>query len=109
MGLLRQAPMRSLRRAGRCRVSVRAGPTYRFQDSPRGRQPVLMESNLARARTHTLTSSPPGLVDRQRPTSILAAGSGGHFRRPLGIQLPVRLMSRRESDLASETVLRGAA
>jgi hypothetical protein len=35
----------------RCRVSVRAGPTYRFKDSPQGRQPVLMESDLARART----------------------------------------------------------
>ena len=35
-----------------------------------------MESDLARARTHTLTSSPSGVVDRQRATSILAAGSG---------------------------------
>ena len=59
----------------RCRVRVRAGPTYRLQDSPRGRQPVLMESDLARARTYTLTSSPSGVVDRQRATTILAAGS----------------------------------
>ena len=35
----RQAPMRSLRPTGRCRVSVRAGPTDRLQDGPRGRQP----------------------------------------------------------------------
>jgi hypothetical protein len=75
-GPVRQAPMRSLRPTGWCRVSVRAGPTNRLQDSPRGRQPVLMESDLARARTHTLTSSPSGVVDRQRAISILAAGSG---------------------------------
>src|SRR5438270_11485364 len=75
MGLLRQAPMRSLRRTGRCRVSVRAGPTYRLQDSPKGRQPALMESDLARAHIRTLTTSASGLVDRQRPASILAAGS----------------------------------
>ena len=67
--------MRSLRSTGRCRVNVRARPTYRIQDSPERHQPVLMESDLARARTHTLTSSPSGVVDRQRPTSILAAGS----------------------------------
>ena len=39
-----------------------------------------MESDLAWARTHTLTSSPTGVVDRQQPISILAAGSG------LGVQ-----------------------
>jgi hypothetical protein len=33
-----------------------------------------MESDLARAFTHTLTSSPSGVVDRQRAISILAAG-----------------------------------
>jgi hypothetical protein len=74
-GPVRQAPTRSLRSTGRCRVSVRAGPTYRFPDSPPGRQLVLMESDLARARTHTLTSSPSGVADRQRSRSILAAGS----------------------------------
>ena len=31
--------------------------------------------DLARARHPTPTSSPSGMVDRQRPTSILAAGS----------------------------------
>jgi hypothetical protein len=66
--------MRSLRLTGWCRVSVRARPTNRLQDSPKGRQPVLMESDLARAFTHTLTSSPSGVVDRQRAISILAAG-----------------------------------
>ena len=40
-GPVRQAPMRSLRPTGWCRVSVRAGPTDRLEDSPRGRQPVL--------------------------------------------------------------------
>ena len=34
-----------------------------------------MESDLARAFTHTLTSSRSEMVDRQRVTSILAAGS----------------------------------
>ena len=33
-----------------------------------------MGSDLARAFTHTLTSSPSEVVDRQRATSILAAG-----------------------------------
>jgi hypothetical protein len=33
-----------------------------------------MESDLARAFTHTLTSSRFEMVDRQRATSILAAG-----------------------------------
>jgi hypothetical protein len=70
--------MRSLRLTGWCRVSVRARPTNRLQDSPKGRQPVLMESDLARAFTHTLTSSPSGVVDRQRAISILAAGWVGH-------------------------------
>ena len=73
-GPVRQAPMRSLRPTGWCRVSVRARPTNRLQDSPRGRQPELMESDLARALTHTLTSSRSEMVDRQRATSILAAG-----------------------------------
>jgi hypothetical protein len=67
--------MRSLRPTGWCRMSVRARPTNRFQDSPKGRQPVSEESDLARAFTHTLASSPSGVVDRQRATSILAAGS----------------------------------
>lgn len=74
-GPVRQAPMRSLRPTGWCRVSVRARPTNRLEDSPNGRQPVLMESDLARAFTHTLASSPSGVVDRQRAISILAAGS----------------------------------
>ena len=39
-GPVRQAPMRALRRTGRCRVRVRARPTNRLEDSPRGRQPV---------------------------------------------------------------------
>ena len=34
-----------------------------------------MGSDLARAFIHTLTSSRPEMVDRQRATSILAAGS----------------------------------
>ncbi len=34
-----------------------------------------MGSDLARAFTHTLTSSPSGVVDRQRALPILAAGS----------------------------------
>ena len=75
-GPVRQAPMRSLRPTGWCRVSVRAGPTDRLQDSPKGRQPVLMESDLARAHTHTLTSSPSGVVDRQRPTQSSLPDSG---------------------------------
>ena len=37
-----------------------------------------MESDLARAFTHTLTSSPSGVVDQQRAISILAAGSAAH-------------------------------
>ncbi len=36
---LRQAPMRSLRPTGRCRVGDRARPTNRTKDSPKGRQP----------------------------------------------------------------------
>ena len=39
---------------------------------------MLMESDLARAFTHTLTSSRSEMVDRQLATSILAAGSVGH-------------------------------
>jgi hypothetical protein len=35
----------------------------------------LIESDLARAFTHTLASSRTEMVDRQRATSILAAGS----------------------------------
>ena len=35
----------------------------------------MIESDLARAFTHTLTSSRFEMVDRQRATSILAAGS----------------------------------
>ena len=38
-----------------------------------------MESDLARAFTHTLTSSRSEMVDRQLATSILAAGSGCGF------------------------------
>jgi len=38
-GLYRQAPMRSLRPTGRCRVGDRARPTDRTKDSPKGRQP----------------------------------------------------------------------
>jgi len=56
-------------------MSVRARPPNRFQDGPKGRQPVLMESDLARTLTHTLTGSRSGVVDRQRVTSTLAAGS----------------------------------
>ena len=55
-------------------MSVRARPTNRFQDGPKGRQPGLIESDLGRAFTHTLTSSPSGVADRQRVMSILAAG-----------------------------------
>ena len=36
---VRQAPMRSLRPTGRCRVGDRARPTNRTKDSPKGRQP----------------------------------------------------------------------
>jgi hypothetical protein len=73
-GPVRQAPMRSLRPTGWCRMSVRARPTNRFQDSPKGRQPGMEESDLARAFTHTLTTPRSEVVDRQRATSILAAG-----------------------------------
>jgi hypothetical protein len=38
-GLYRQAPIRSLRPTGRCRVGDRARPTDRTKDSPKGRQP----------------------------------------------------------------------
>jgi hypothetical protein len=38
-GLYRQAPMRSLRPTGGCRVGDRARPTDRSKDSPKGRQP----------------------------------------------------------------------
>src|SRR5271168_4836206 len=63
-------------------MSVRARPTNRFQDSPKGRQPVSMESDLARAFTHTLTTDRSEEVDRQRATSILAAGRESRFVRP---------------------------
>jgi hypothetical protein len=57
------------------------------------RQPVLMESDLARARTHTLTSSASAVVDRQRATSILAAGSGARAQKQLAGQPPVEVPS----------------
>ncbi len=38
-GLYRQAPLRSLRPTGGCRVGDRARPTDRTKDSPQGRQP----------------------------------------------------------------------
>ena len=74
-------------------MSVRARPTNRLQDSPKGRQPGLIESDLARAFTHTLTSSRFEMVHRQRATSILAAGSEAPVDcprlEPRGVSLPV--------------------
>ena len=49
-----------------------------------------MESDLARALTHTLTSSRLRLVDRQRATSILAAGCGAIFSWPAGPPVVIR-------------------
>ncbi len=64
-GPVRQAPMRSLRPTNGCRVRARARPTDRLEDSPRGRQPGFVESELARARTQTLAALPFQVVDRQ--------------------------------------------
>jgi hypothetical protein len=76
-GPLRQAPSRSLRPTGGCRVGVRARPTDHYQDSPHGTSAGRFGSDQARAPTLTLTASPLELVDRQRLVLILAAGSCG--------------------------------
>jgi hypothetical protein len=62
-GPLRQAPSRSLRPTGGCRVSARTRPTDRYQDSPRERQPALVESDLVGAPTRTLTAPTTKMVD----------------------------------------------
>src|ERR1700677_5106375 len=54
---VRQAPMRSLRPTGGCRVGDRARPTDRTKDSPKRTSAGLVESDLAWAPTHTLTNS----------------------------------------------------
>ena len=74
--------MRSLRPTGWCRVSVRAGPTDRLEDSPKGRQPDLLWVRPGSGTHPQLTSSPSGVVDRQRAMSILAAGSVGRDQNP---------------------------
>lgn len=75
MGPLRQPPMRSLRPTGPCRVSVRARPTSRFQDNAIGRQPVLMESDQARALTGASDLTAPGFLE--------ARLSAGRLFRPV--------------------------
>ena len=54
----------------------RARPTDRTKDSPKGRQPDLLESDLAWAPTHTLTNPFTEVVDHSAAISILAAGIG---------------------------------
>jgi hypothetical protein len=71
---VRQAPMRSLRPTGRCRVGERARPTNRTKDSPKGRQPEVLSQTWLGTHPHAGQS-----IHRSggSPTaaSILAAGS----------------------------------
>jgi hypothetical protein len=65
MGLQRQAPSRSLRPTGGCRVGARTRPTDRYQDSPQGRQPLVAGSDPVRAPARTLTVTALKTVDHQ--------------------------------------------
>ncbi len=79
---VRQAPIRSLRPTGGCRVGDRARPTDRTKDSPKGTSAGCLESDLVWAPTHTLTSSLTEVVDHSAATSILAAGWGALCGHP---------------------------
>jgi hypothetical protein len=79
-GRVRQAPMRSLRPTGGCRVGDRARPTDRTQDSPRGRQPEVMSQTWpGHPPTRWPIHSPKWWIT-QRPTQSSLPGLGATTR-----------------------------
>jgi hypothetical protein len=70
-------------RTGGCRVSVRARPTDRYQDSSRRASAGIVGSDLARAPTRTLTPTATDLVDpTSAPTRSSLPGTDVSFRGP---------------------------
>jgi hypothetical protein len=98
----RQAPSRSLRPNGGCRVSVRARPTDRFQDS----SPKSVSRNRrvrpGSAPTRTLTPTTTEMVDPISAHPILAAGSGRIGAR----SLPTRSERQGSGESGSSSVSR---
>jgi hypothetical protein len=62
-GPRRQAPSRSLRPTGGCRVSLRTRPTDRFQDNPAKVSAGKLGTDLVRTLTRTLTLTTTAMVD----------------------------------------------
>ena len=87
-GLYRQAPMRSLRPTGGCRVGDRARPDGSNERQSQRTSAGLLESDLAWAPTHTLTNPFTEVVDHSAATSILVDASAApraglfHCHRP---------------------------
>ena len=83
-GPLRQAPSRSLRPTGGCRVAARTRPTDRLEDNPvKERQPVELGQTWFEQPPERWPSPPPKWWIVQRPTSSSLPARGRNQTRAL--------------------------